>query len=420
MTIAVKKSVDPTRVEREVLQAFQMLADSYGIKVPAGKLPRVYVKQSDTAFYNPKDNSITINPENVGDGIAYFEEASHALRDYAWRSKGVLANLLARKGEPDMMVQEFYGRAGETLGRHLVKGTDLEYLFKGVPERDLTSPETRKRWADRLRAHRKQNRFALDLGNRNASARAYLSDLTRKNQDEVFATLTQYNSGNLEFKDFGARLKQLEDSYRRGIGETTRQFPLSLGSLDVKQAKAYLSNFDFLRDAISIASGASDEERKIIMVRIANNLIESKDSPAFKFDLEDPEIEGLKFKTELGIVSHVSHSKPYLYAQQYSAPELLKIPSFYALADTDVREKFFRRLNPPVRRGSSALEKTLAAAFFILLPIFILFGVSSLTGFSIMNEKSSINNSLSSAISFIILIVSLLLLWIKNKQKTLF
>ena len=156
------KKYDGKQVRSEVHQVFCMLAEAYGIKISEKDLPDVYVEPVANSKYL-SNNTIIISFEDVGYGPVYFEEASHALRELkTWRTiPGLITHLVSSL---DPSVHEFYGRAGETLGRELVKGTELEYLFKDAPERDILSKDARKKQADSLRKFRKIEQGSKKIG----------------------------------------------------------------------------------------------------------------------------------------------------------------------------------------------------------------------------------------------------------------
>jgi len=402
MVDEVKRGQDEARVQREVRQAFKMLADAYGISVNEQDMPSVKVSASETPFYNPTDKSITINPENVGDGVSYFEEASHALRDLSWNRRSAFRKMIdVSSKKPSSYIQEFYGRTGETLGRELTRGTELAYLFEGVPPRNLDDPETRNRWAQRIKKYRTLNSKVKNISKKNESARSFFRDLTSRNYDALIGSLTDAKEGKIGVFNLARRLDELEQEYRGGIRKANQDYRGSVTETELIGIKAYLEKLLYTKRGFKIASEAPQDERTEILSHVLKSLIETRDSSVFNFDVENSQLVSAGLNSFLGIFSHRVHSKPYQYAQQYGAQDLLGVENFYGLSDREAEKRFFKRLKPRIPAKTiltrsitpqlSGLEQTVVAAFFIVMPLFLIILVDNLksTGFAVALSPAS-------------------------------
>lgn len=90
--------------------------------------PKIQASTTNTSYFQPNTNVIGIHKNHYDDGIIYFEEASHAIR----------AHLVHPRDDIGMLVQEFFGRLGEEIGRKLIAGTTYERLFEGHPPRNFS------------------------------------------------------------------------------------------------------------------------------------------------------------------------------------------------------------------------------------------------------------------------------------------
>ncbi|MBP7708336.1 hypothetical protein KA107_01515 [Candidatus Pacearchaeota archaeon] len=404
---------DKERVKENVQRAFRILAEAYGVPLNKEDVPPVFIENSSTPFYDPINNRIVIPPESVGDGIAYFEEASHALRDLAWRRAGLPNKLVDLSNRPDMYVQEFYGRAGETLGRALTRGTDMEGLFEGLPERDLTSPQTRKKWAGRLRGLREKKGKVKRIASQNELARNYLRDLTAENYTGVVSTLQSYLAGKMEFDELQRSISSLEEDYRQGLS-TKRKEPLLVTELDMVGAKAYLDNFKYLSEVIGLSKDSDNREQ--YLARALDYLRENRNSSLFEFNVAHPSILISDLSIQSGIIQHQTHSKPYQFAQQYSSDELLAIKNFYGLSDRKARSIFFRKKDKPSTTKSDLESRVGFLAFgFLFIYSLISFLEVKVTGFAVQDYFFSKEFFLG--IPFIMIFLTFFIFWIKRFRK---
>ena len=118
------KTID-NKVSEEVNQCIDILADF--LKVEIKEKPKILFGKRNISGYNYDENIINISNKDISSGIAYFEEATHFLRDTIVPPK-----------KPDKKVCEFFGRLGESISMLLVKNTDFEYLFKNTKPRNYS------------------------------------------------------------------------------------------------------------------------------------------------------------------------------------------------------------------------------------------------------------------------------------------
>jgi hypothetical protein len=369
--VTVKKDEDikdPKIVERDVRESFKLLADSQGIKLKESDYPNVKIDpNAKNSRYTFKNKSIIIRPDEIATGDTYFEEASHALRDLVQERKGVSGEYQDRK------IHEFVGRGGETLGRELVKGTDLEYLFKDHSPRDMTNPKTKKKWLDNLLKIRKDKNLVKRMKKESGEPRALLRKGIESNYSELNNILYDYQGGKLDFDEFYKKCSHLLNDYKEKVNNNLDI--IGLYEPDGKNIITSNSDYTFLVRSLKKIKDLPEIKREKELDEIVNNIKEHYNygASSLKFDSEDLVLMNAEQDIAKREKSHFVHRKPYLYAQQYSPEELKGI---YEKSDSEIKKEFFKRKQP-------TLEKAVSASLIILMPVLIMQLVLNmrLTGF---------------------------------------
>lgn len=328
------------RAKKEVKSALLMLAKAVGVKPVRGReMPEVEIVEKGDRFYGTNsfhrgDNKIRISSDSVSDGITYFEEASHALREIVQKRKG--------KHQYDDKVDEFYGRIGETIGRDLTKGTKLAYLFKNKSPRDMKSRDFKKDHRRMLRivkeARSKIRDQLLDLEELKGT-RERLEKITSGNYKTFRQTLKDFASGKLTSEEFVRRVKKTERNYL----DSTGGIKSSKG--DLKRTKYYQELFGLAEKAFK---GAKDEKgKRKAMKKETKFLDKTYKRPIYHFGTEDINLQKLMASTNSFILQkQIRHRRAYLYGQQYSAGELEEVKGLYGLSDEETKKVFFHSKNP--------------------------------------------------------------------------
>ena len=273
----------------------------------------------------------------MGDGPAYFEEASHALR-----------HLLQKRSDigyetQDYGVQEFFGRSGETLGRYLTIGTDMEYLFSGKPARDMNDPELRQRLAKELRTSRKTISEIGKLDKMLVTGRKFLREKIGENYAAVQSLVAELQIGAISLQEYRTRFDYLMNCHTDNLRQFDANPDFRISDLDMLTVRSYNGLLEWI-SFYDIDKLQVDEQQGAI----ANSLdyVRRLYKPGrFSFDSVDVLPIALGVISEIDILKLGEHLKPYKYAQQYSAPQLLAVRDLYALPDHEVRQRFFKKIN---------------------------------------------------------------------------
>jgi len=387
-------------IKKRARKAVELLAENYGIKLSEKDYPEIESVDEPEPSYNPEKKTINIPPKEANSGIAYFEEASHALRDFVQRKRFLYRVFPSAK--QDVQVQEFFGRAGETLGRKLARGTELEYLFKNEPRRDLQDKETRKRWADRLKAYKGVKGTLSEAEKSQARGREYLSRAVSENYDSLADLFIDFDSGRLGVEEFEDRFRRIDKLRKADISNLKNEKGLLVNKYDLEDAKRYIRRVNCIGDVLNIAKKMKDEKEKKQVVQMAIDSFRETYNPDLDFKMGEVMFTDIDVRSDIGIYSHFAHRKPYEFAQQYSADDLLTNKNLYALPDSKIRKMFFAR-------RKSGLEKAVETAFFVFLPAmlaYILLNIK-LTGFAISNKYNIIAGSFLGIVFFFLLIAFL-------------
>lgn len=394
--------VEKRSAKENVTKAFRALAHHYGVALRDKDLPEVEVKEGNYSYYNPLNKTIYIEPSEVNNGAAIFEESSHALRDLVQRRRG------KNYDQQDSKVQEFFGRAADTVGREIAKEAELNYLEWENP-RDMNSPETRVRHGERLKKARtvlnavRKTRRELEDGEN------YLRETTRNSQQNILASLRDYEHGRTPLEALREKVDSEENSYRRAISTLKKQKPnAAVGDEDIKVVKFYLEEFSYLRDVIDIASKSSDDGKKDCIRRAEKTLGETFGSSLYKFDnasliTQRPSLTALEEWKSISV-----HRAGYKAAEKCSAPQLLGRKNLYELSDEEVKKEFFSK------KHSKLEEMALCAGIFAgFFGSFVLMS-TNLTGNTISNLSSTSSSWLGEFLFVVGLVSCFLLLKLKK------
>jgi hypothetical protein len=404
MTIVAKKHSK----KEEVRKAFKLLADSFKIPITEGDYPLVDLSNDGGNYYQPGNRTIYLDHGPLK-GSTLFEETSHALRDLVQRRAGISPE------SQDKQVQEFYGRAGETIGRYLADGAGLSYTFFDDPARDMNDPELKKRWISRLLGLRKSRNSLRAIQTNNRIVKDGLREMTAANYDELSKVFVDLRERKIDVLEFQERLRGLESNYRSGVSSLAKANPNSIYPIDLTEVNHYLSKYGYLKDALGIALSASgDEEKRKLIERGIAFIVEGHNPKSFQFDIDDPGISETGNKTDLGIFSHFSHRKPYLYAQQYSAEELMASGDFYSLSDKEVKQRFFRKKVSPLEQRVGVLT-----GFFFFFSLIFFLDQIKMTGFAVALSEE-VNFVLGSVLGliFVFFLVTFFAIKLSKKHRT--
>jgi len=395
------------KVKREVLRAYQLLADAAGVELGREDYPDVRVKSEKTSYWSPTEREIVIAPHDVNDGIAYFEEASHALRDL----------VMARKGIPyqkiDQRVQEFYGRIGETLGRDLVKGTELEYLFSNSAPRDRTVLKDLDLM--QLQHLRQKSDFYRKRAKIVREGKEGLVGAVKTNFEELDKAFKKFEAGDLSSEQFR------EEVYQAGVDFGNRLKGIKGGYDSVASGfcKSWSGEYGYLGQILNIWEGSPETNARNGIIKAIGQVRErfyrlDKESPDL---VEGDDIDVFKEKLRIEREKHRIdvHRRAYTFAQQYSAEQLREIRDLYALGDEDVKKKFFRKVGQTDRVGG--LEKAVAAAFYIISPIFIAYLILNLKLTGAVIGLGNLNSSFGWGLGIIFFLIVLILAWIRLRKR---
>ena len=359
-------------VKKRAIRAFMILAKNSHAQVSKADLPQVCIESSSHSFYVPETQSIVISTRDIDNGSAYFEEASHALRHITLEKQGIPYE------EQDEKVHEFFGRLGETLGRQLTKGTELEHLFHKKPR------NFRKLCHELEKDEEALKQEYLMLRAREArvkTAKQILAAKTSENYLQLHKLLNNFKIGKIDFKKFSASFRNLYTSYKKTLDRLRKMPDSTISEIDMIEAGLYKNNYDNLREFMLRAQNMGEEQRSMLIQKSLGNLTAYK--PKFVRCADVPEAIETRLRTKQMIRTLDTHAKPYAYAEQYSLEELLQYP-LYSLSDSEIKRRFFKK-------HSSMVEKSVSAIFYILSPIFLIniLASSRLTGYAIANHTSN-------------------------------
>lgn len=335
------------KVKRDVKTALLMLAKAAGVPLRKREMPEVEVGDFETSSYDPIERKIGIVYSDIGDGISYFEEVSHALRDIVQRRKGIPS------AEQNDKVQECYGRIGETLGRELTKGTELAYLFQKAP-RDVTTGEFKKKWLEglqKMRAEKRKAREVLGKEREIKEKKEYLRTITANNYDALKQEIAGFTSGKINEKELREGLSRNAKTYINSIKALGK-----ISSENAKGVKGYLETYSHLNTLLNIAAEKSDKEKRRVIKGTSKTLQKCYKAYSRYFSTEQMEFTKLIGAAEKYVQkTQTRHRRAYLYGQQYSAQELEGVKGLYDLNDEEAKKVFFHKEDP--YKSPKELEK---------------------------------------------------------------
>jgi len=338
---------DENKVKREVRKAFRMLAEDQGVRIGKNDFPYVRVDdEHGTSYFDESNKEIVIHPNHIGHGHSYFEEAGHALRNLV-EEKRRLNPLVSYK---DREVHEFIGRASETMGRDLTKGTNLEYLFKGEEPRNMKDRETRKKLIKKVQRLRK-------LGSEiREKEKQYKSSGHKKefesNLDSLGSLIKDYRAGKIDPKELEKEFNTLGHQYNsivKGLIERGSK----ITQLDMLTIKQIGTDYNFVGTTLRNYNESSGEERE---GDLEDDLKFIEDHLKEERFIDIDPLLGPKVFLDMEKHQHIVHRRPYEYAEQYSTDELGNV---FKMSDRAIRKKFFRR------EASERLEKVVGLIIMI-------------------------------------------------------
>jgi hypothetical protein len=365
--------VTEKEVKKQVARAFMILAKNARAGITEQDLPQINIEQAAHSFYVPEERRIIVSQKDINNGSAYFEEASHALRHITQEKQGVPYY------KQDAKVHEFFGRIGETLGRQLSKGTELEHLFHRKPRNFTRFASEFEKDEEAL----KQEYLMLKAREAKVkTAKQILAIKTSENYHQLHKLLNDFKADKINFKKFSRRFRNLYTSYKKTLDKLRTMPDSTISEIDMIEAGLYKNNYDNLREFILENQSLEKSQHAGMMIQKSlSNLTAYK--PKFVKCADNPEAIETKIKAKEMIRTLDTHTKPYVYAEQYSLEELMQYP-LYNLSDKEIRQRFFRKPN-------SVVEKTISAIFYILSPVFIINMLSALnlTGHAINMTNST-------------------------------
>jgi len=328
----IKKEKQSEKVKEMIVEEIELLAENENIEVRDIDLPEVKVRDSKSSCYDPTENTIFIEENAINNGIDHFEEISHFLRCLVQQRKGISPE------KQDVHVQEFFGRIGETLGRELVKGTDLESLFKDIQPREVKSSETDQLIDNLIDRSKKIKGLQKEL--------AISNDIIIKMQKENANSVTRMLEKSLEEEELNIDNLLLE--FRKMASDHIASIKNSqIKNAHVDDVKQYLSHLDYLNGSLSLLreyEAPAKQKKEYIQGNL--NTFKEMNSLLFErqFTMGDLELFTLSFNNDNLKRSVYEHLDPYAYAQQYSFEQLSK-KNLYSMSDRDIKKKYFRKIN---------------------------------------------------------------------------
>ena len=375
-------------IKKRAKLAFEILAKNQGIEIEEKDYPKITTKDEKNATYDTENNTINIPQEYVNSLSSYFEEASHALRYYVERKK-LINRILPYK--PDVLVDEFYGRIGETLGRHLVEGTELESLLYVQEERDFTSDDSKKKLDNRLESIEKNKSKIENAKNIETVLLNEIQEHINERHDFFCDRLYQFSQGEIEFsqfyKDLGNLVEKNEEHYNL-LGKK------NLNKLCTGLTEEVGDYYKWIKDVHEIVGDVINEPKEEVYTTKRIKTLrdfaykESKKDAPVLMNL-NTEVENKELELMLEEYSYHSHIKPYQFAERLGIEEIKKIPNLYKLSNREVRNKYFKEKAPKKKYGFNFLIISL-----LVLQIALIFDnpvTGAFTSINSFNEYSIIN-----------------------------
>ena len=326
------KSLDQ-KVVVDVNYCIDTLVSFLGIR-KLEKIPEIKSSEEiskDDSGYNAEDGNLYIHPNDIGDGLVYFEEAMHFLRGQE-----------VPKEDDDHIVQEFFGRLGESVGIECVQGTKYSYLVDGrEPEHcsDLNFlKEICSLTFEYLNSYRKfiesskmQIKNSLKLV---GISKEYFSDLvdvvekypTEINEKEILNSIGQRTVKYLQWR------KELGKSLLPKVIEDDNKFNDTIELL-----------VDGMVDGLSSKSQHSEYEYQMFMttnLKTIKGIIEcygvNINEARLKLESTIRKIDNYLHETEVHLVGYVAAEQ----FMEQNADFMLQVPNLFKMSNKDIFEKF--------------------------------------------------------------------------------
>jgi len=330
------------RVVDDVTYCIDTLASHLGVEVK--ERPKIVASDIETSYHRPETNEIGIHASHKGDGITYFEEAAHYLRDQMYSEK---------EDGASTAMDEFFGRLGESIGRKIV---DKEHarLFKGKKERKSSDPKLIAKKTKKL----------IEIANTFEAVSKKLDEITvrydkiyvpcSKHLNRIVRAYESYNKTN-NLEKLNERFCSIGTDLRADIARVQESKRFS--SERVKTTiEIYIANLKLFRDNMGrikeynqqhpgnqgIELGKMNRELKHCLDRAREILKEQKirNKKYGEFDSARMEIE-LPLLIETN--SEIIHSLGYIAAEEYvkQNPNFLReAPELFRQSDEEIMERF--------------------------------------------------------------------------------
>ncbi|RMD65809.1 hypothetical protein D6817_05385, partial [Candidatus Pacearchaeota archaeon] len=291
-------------VERDVHEAYKLLASFAGVEVGKKDLPRVVVRRGGTPSYDARNHTIEIPEKNVGNGPTYFEEAGHALRA---KIRGVKGGEL--KGDP--RVEEFYGKVCARLGRELSKGTRLEPTYG--PHGEAIGP-AREDWAILIRHARALGRNSRALRELEQEGGRQARELIETADKKIMEAVNDLKRGRInpsQFYEFVSRIGEIYGSHAERISKLMPDKDESPVSMSLQ---SYQGAIGLLKEYGQVLQKTKDRNaREEIIEGMEGWLRDYKKSSPLMELANEPGGKVMQMRTDARIASHEirAHRKSY-------------------------------------------------------------------------------------------------------------
>jgi len=309
-------------VVEAVKRSFRLLAKSQNIEISDKDIPEVFGSDMGSS-YSSEDRTIRLSVYDAT-SESVFEEVGHALRDLAMRRKG------SNREKQDSSVHEFYGMSASIIGKELIKGTYLEKFFKdmgGKESREM--PQIIKFYKKDKEEINKIEKALLEFEQRKGKLSDSLEGLAEAYSLAVKILRDCSDKSNYE------KLNHLSKIISDGIVLLQINGCSKLEQIgNVRDFARFLENYG--------GDKPVNVENKVKEGRFFENLGTVKRRKVLARNIRDV-LDYKKYSLEV-------HTKPYLYALQYSAEELMAIDGFFSIPDKKVKRRFFYFKDPDFER----------------------------------------------------------------------
>jgi len=305
----------------------------------------VVVMNEETSNYNNIKNRISIVNDHIGVGYAYFEEIAHFYR-----------NMLNPKKSkyPDIEIEEFFGRLGESVGRNLLKNTQYEELFKNHDEREWSNLDIFKENAEYFNKRIREELKSLELAKTVVS-----NDKMRLRILELLSIRTEINDEEYDLTRninnyIKKQIKTLSDfnNANKNISNYTRK---EIGSV-------YTECIKEIKDMIRLIIPEEVSDDAVLQMRSLNYDLK-KNIETIKSVLQSPIISyDDKISISRDHLGKFLHYKGYVAAEIFvkNNPDYMKTaPKLFRMKNKKIIKKIFNKIDyKPYEQQLSVLDLT--------------------------------------------------------------